>query len=1138
MKCPSCGVWNRAHFTKCFRCGADLTAASEETEANDPLLPEEPPKKEPFPEETPVEAPVFEDIPLSVPSEEEPSVSEPKVGKSLPWVEDDSDPDEVDEEPDEEPLHRNSLAALLGLDSPSRKEKKGMKKWSGRLSFRKEAVEEPDEDMDGESDDEFFAPQAPSIKKAAEPFALPVTDAPETPVEDDVWEETDLPYVAPEKESRAEEGTKPEEIPVDKPSAGEKEPDAGELTGTALFEDHTYDYSFESIEEEPKQPYVAPVPHEEDEDDVVTVALHKNETGAPEETVIFPGVNTPETPFAEDTRKFTLAEMIRSKPELEGTRKFNLSSLPKEDEPMAEVSNEPKVAPTQPGISHEIINAIFTNPQPSAIPGEAFSSENARPRKLMSLRNFHMENPEEDEPETQFIEEAAPKAEPVVEDVKQYKPTARLSAKKADEADDEFTAFVNAKRSLVAEVMENDPFDSAIELPKEKKNEKEPSKAEKQEGEDVVPVIVEPAARLSKAIEVPPWAQQAMASLEDGDLSPTQPASTPSARSKRRSTFGIQEDLSEGTIKSAPAAADNFGFVEPMPVQSAPRSGLEAIARHDTARKKSVLTGRAFGVIEEQDEQPAPAAPVKPIAKPAPSVKHAPIAEPAPSTKPESVQPRPQQNVSRPAPRANAPEQKRPQTQQQRPAAPQQPNYRAQQTAQRQPQRAPAQTPPRPQQAVQKTAEKRQSPPKVNNLPRLILSGAIALILVVLLFWGIISGIKAIVKKAAENKQNAEAQQTEAPVVDENAPVITEGERNGHPTHVLTFKGNDNDIIYVSGESLHNSYNVPIVSGIGTLEIDDSELIGNRYANEDIEVTLNPVLHEASSGKETILSPVVFTVTPPSAYLEIVTPEGGKADTTLGSFQVKIRVELGSIVTIDGSDVSDMIAEETNEIGSIVFNVSVDPIGDNSIPVTVMKEGCKSVTETIVINRPKMTVPIELDPSTPSTSNADTVVISGSVDADVKVSVNTPTVGNVTMNDDGTFSFTAQLSIGPNDVVITASNGTDSSDLTHTITYTPTYSDYVALSYKMDYNALSSYAGKYQPFKCTGFVIEVFTAEPYTCLFNVGSEEDPKYIYLQMVEGKPLSEDHRYSVYADVHSEGTHDGYPYMIGRYFIEDDE
>ena len=27
MKCPSCGVWNRAHFTKCILCGADLTGA-------------------------------------------------------------------------------------------------------------------------------------------------------------------------------------------------------------------------------------------------------------------------------------------------------------------------------------------------------------------------------------------------------------------------------------------------------------------------------------------------------------------------------------------------------------------------------------------------------------------------------------------------------------------------------------------------------------------------------------------------------------------------------------------------------------------------------------------------------------------------------------------------------------------------------------------------------------------------------------------------------------------------------------------------------------------------------------------------------------------------------------------------------
>ena len=87
----------------------------------------------------------------------------------------------------------------------------------------------------------------------------------------------------------------------------------------------------------------------------------------------------------------------------------------------------------------------------------------------------------------------------------------------------------------------------------------------------------------------------------------------------------------------------------------------------------------------------------------------------------------------------------------------------------------------------------------------------------------------------------------------------------------------------------------------------------------------------------------------------------------------------------------------------------------------------------------------------------------------------------------------------------------------------------------MDYEALSSYAGDYQPFKCTGKVVEVLADEPYTCIFNVGSDSNPKHIYLEMVPGKPLTENVKYHVYADTHADGTKDGYPYMMGRFYVE---
>ena len=427
---------------------------------------------------------------------------------------------------------------------------------------------------------------------------------------------------------------------------------------------------------------------------------------------------------------------------------------------------------------------------------------------------------------------------------------------------------------------------------------------------------------------------------------------------------------------------------------------------------------------------------------------------------------------------------------------------------------------------------------KVQNLTRVIMMGVAALLVLALIITGVVFGIRAIVKAVGEKKDaqpdDQQVQQDEQ--VDPNAPVVTAGVVNGRPGHIITFKGNDDDIIYISNENLANSYNIPIVGGVGTLEIEDSDLIGNRYVTDDVEVTLNPVLHEAGSGKETNLEPVVFTVTPPDAYLEILSPEGGTAETTLSTYQVKVRVETGSVVTIDGDDVSDMIAEEDNNLGSIVYNVSVEPVGDNAIPVTVMKEGCRSVTENIVLTRPVMAIPIELDAATPSSAQTDNVEISGKVEAGVKVTVDSPIDGQVQQSDDGSFKFTAKLNnFGENEVIITATKGEESSSLTHVVVYTPSYNEYVAKAYRMDYDNLASSAGKSQPFLCKGSVVEVYLEEPYTCLYNVGSEDNPKYIYLEMVEGKPLETGITYKVYADVHADGTKDGYPYMIGRFFVK---
>ena len=834
-----------------------------------------------------------------------------------------------------------------------------------------------------------------------------------------------------------------------------------------------------------------------------------------------------EMPVQEETRKF--APVLPDAND-GATRKFDLAtdaSLPLTAQP-APAPVEPEVAPVEPGISHEIIHAIFTNP-PTGIQADTLPEpmDEPRPRKLMSCTRRPVKE-EDDEPVTVHKKYSSDKPEPRVDNVEEFKPTARASAMIADEKGDEYTAFATAERKLVADVTEHDPFDAAFDIPK-------PASAEEpaEEVEDTAsPTEEEQPEITAPAVEAP---------AQEPEIAPVivEPVHQPEPEQP--------EWVKEALFNLGSPNVESLSTARPHTVRTLNNFQLDATEEEPATRyerpAKSEKPAPEFRTLERtapraQRTQAAPVTPVAPR-----TARHAEQTAYNAPVNPIPQRPRTQrteapadQAFTSPRARAAAPvQQQRPV----RPAAPQAPTARPyrepEMPARPQPRPRPQQPASAPVQRSNSAAEKKQAP--TFNPLLLIPIGIAALLILALLLWGGISLIKGAVgivkdKIGIQTEQNVD----QLPEEDANAPTVIAGTVNGRPGHIITFKGNNNDIIYISNENLANSYNSPIVGGVGTLELEDSILIGNRFVTEDVEVTLNPVLHEAGSGKETPLAPVTFTVTPPDAYLEIVSPAGGADETTLGTYQVKVRVELGSQVTIAGNVVSDMIATEDNGLGSIVYNVSVEPTGDNNIPIVVQKEGCKSITEYIVLTRPVMTVPIELDAATPSSASSDSIKISGKVEAGVRVKVTSPISGDLHVSGDGSFNFTAKLeNFGENDVIIKAEKDGEESILVHTVTYNPSFNDYVAKAWAMDYEALSSYAGDYKPFKCSGEVVEVLAQEPYTCIFNVGSDSNPKHIYLEMVPGKPLSTDMEYHVYADTHADGTKDGYPYMIGRFFIE---
>ena len=1171
MKCPSCGIWNRAHFTKCFRCGADLPPASE-ADAGAPVFGKAVP---PAPQEEPDEPMTLAaDGPL--PADGLPPADGPLPADGLPPAE---------EPPFAEAPRPTNLSAWA--DAPE----------APAASAAPEAPEAPEVPAAPEAPEAPEAPAAPAEAEAPEAVEADALEPGEIfslydegDWADDEEEDTEEVYGFPPAQESAAEEPAPA-APLIRPVEAEDEDDEPVTVYRAPQRPRTHQAARAPEAQEDEEPVTvyrapqrgnAPAPSAQTESATQTEPAAQAESATQAEPAAQPA---PQTAPAEDEEPATVYRAPQEAEEpAQETRRFapvvgKQPAAQPAPNPIPAAS-EPEIAPPDPAISHEIIHAIFTNPPAHLAGGRGTSPvDEPRPRKLMSRKRLPPAPEAEDEPQTVY-KARPPKAEPRVERVADFKPTARLAAKKADEQGDEFTAFATAKRNLVAEVQNTDPFDEAIELPRPA----EPEKAEPAPEAETPQEAPQP--------EQPAWVKEALINLGQEEF--TRPrraaqaprrqapqARTPQGRTPQERTpqartpqTPISEETSsrheralrmereremqerealaqqESPRRSAPRAnrgetgygrqapdpnAD-FGFADEVVYGAPARSGLDAIARHEAARSTSVLQRRA----EEH-----------PTAGPARARREAPREMPREMPE-ETVTRRREAPVSSAPRRREAPREQeyapRAQSRERRLPAPERPT------------RAPrAESPMRPRaprggsgggsddgpgdRGPGADSPSRSGSPlaglRVQNLQRMILVGAAALVLLALIVFGAVMGIRALLNREPAQgspEGSVSPSQTPAQEVDPNAPTVTTGEVNGRPGHIITFKGNDGDLIYVTNEDLGTSYNVSIAGGVGTLQVEDSALIGDRIVNEDVEVTLTPVLHEAGSGRETNMDPITFVVTPPDAYLEIVNPAGGAADTTLGTYQVQIRVETGSTVTIAGEDVSDMITEEEGGVGSIIYNVDVTPTGENTIPIVVMKEGCKSVTQDIVITRPVMEVPIELDASTPSTVETDTVTISGSVAPGVQIEVTSPTQGDVTLNEDGTFSFVAQMpSFGENDVVITATSGDKSSTLTHTITYLPTANEYVEKAFKMEYANLGNYAGTFQPFLCTGSVTQVLSTDPYTCLYNVGTAEEPQILYLEMVEGKSLEEGKTYNVYADVHADGTHDGYPYMIGRYFYD---
>ena len=153
--------------------------------------------------------------------------------------------------------------------------------------------------------------------------------------------------------------------------------------------------------------------------------------------------------------------------------------------------------------------------------------------------------------------------------------------------------------------------------------------------------------------------------------------------------------------------------------------------------------------------------------------------------------------------------------------------------------------------------------------------------------------------------------------------------RDGRQGHVVTFYGDDGDMIYI--EELQRSYLV--VGGEAKIEIPDSFWFEKAPESvESAEIAFTPI-QTLASGSKRLLPVMYFTVDVPLSPLTMISPDPNeKQEPILSSeYQLKFQVVPGSTVLVDGLDVTNMV----NAQGEVTVNVMVYPQGDNPISILV-----------------------------------------------------------------------------------------------------------------------------------------------------------------------------------------------------------
>ena len=276
----------------------------------------------------------------------------------------------------------------------------------------------------------------------------------------------------------------------------------------------------------------------------------------------------------------------------------------------------------------------------------------------------------------------------------------------------------------------------------------------------------------------------------------------------------------------------------------------------------------------------------------------------------------------------------------------------------------------------------------------------------------------------------------------------------------------------------------------------------------------------------------------PESPITLITPDMTRSTVSTTMATIRIMVIPGSRVTVNGTDVSDTVDKAT---GEMVYNVMVQPIGDNVFDIAVLSDNCRENVLRVIIYREPQEIPLDLAAGTYGVTDRNTMKVTATTIPGASVEITTPytNLDISGLNTTGKFTFEAVFEhIGDNTVTVMAYYpGKKPSRIDHFVYYVPPADEYTRKAWALDaanysdlLNTIEARSSRQQVYAVSGVVQYIVSDKPQMVVINTGEDGKSQPVLLENRGTVSWEAGQYYRIYADAY--GTYNSMPYLIARY------